>query len=188
MQKELLQAIKKIKTWVVKQKVIDVVLFGSAMRGKSIPRDLDLCIILEDKDEEKSIDLADSLGRFLEKLSITPHISVITSSAGLSGNTLVKTLLTEGYSIKKNKKFSTIFGLENKSMFIYTLKSFTPSKRVQFHYMLRGRYGAEGMLKEAEGIILGTGTILVPTEKEDLIKEILDRWKVKYEIKRALFG
>jgi hypothetical protein len=37
-------------------------------------------------------------------------------------------------------------------------------------------------------VILGTGTILVPTEKEDLLKEVFDRWGVKYEIKRALLG
>lgn len=188
MQKELLQTIKKIKKWAARQKVLDAVLFGSAMRGKAAPRDLDLCILIEDKDEEKSIDLADSLGSFLEKLSLKPHISVITSSAATSGNTLIKTLLNEGYSVTKNKSFSSIFGFESKSLFVYTLKKFTSSKRVQFHYMLRGRYGTKGMLKEMQGIILGTGTILVPTEKEDLLKEILDRWNVKYEIKRALFG
>jgi predicted nucleotidyltransferase len=125
MQKELLQATKKIKQWAAKQKVLDVMIFGSAVRGKSSPKDMDLCIIIEDKDEEKSIDLADSLGSLLDRSALKPHISILTASACMAGNTLVKTLLNEGFSIKKNRNFSSAFGFENKSLFIYTLKKFT---------------------------------------------------------------
>ena len=54
--------------------------------------------------------------------------------------------------------------------------------------MLKGRYGSKGMLKEVQGKFLGTGSILVPTEKEDLLKEIFDKWDVKYKIDRILIS
>lgn len=179
---------KKIKEWIKKNDVIDVILFGSYMRGKLKPRDIDLCIIIKDKDEKKSLDLVDSLGNLTDKFDFKFQINILTASSFISGNTLAKTLLNEGLSLKKNKRFASVLGFENKSMFIYTLKNFSSSKRVQFHYLLKGRYESKGVLKEVNGKFLGTGTILIPTEKEDYLKEIFDKWHVKYKIERLLIS
>ena len=178
--------IKKIKQWIIKNNAVDVILFGSSVRGNFSPRDVDVCIILKDNDEKKSIDLADSLGKLTDNFKLKFHINILVSSSFISGNTIAKTLLNEGYSIKHNKNFSLLLGFENKSLFVYALKHFSPSKRVKFHYLLKGRYGSKGMLKEVQGKFLGTGSILVPTEKEDLLKEIFDKWDVKYKIDRIL--
>jgi len=186
MQKELFLSIKKIKNWIKKNNVIDVILFGSVVREKNNPNDIDLCIISED--EKKSLDIIDSLGRLLDSIKVKSHISFITPEEFISGNTLAKTLLNEGYSIKKEKSLSSNWGLENKSLFNYNLKNFSSSKRVRFHYMLNGRYGTKGILDEVNGKIIGTGSILIPTDKEDLLKEILNEWKVDFKIMRLLIS
>ncbi|MBU2561914.1 MAG: nucleotidyltransferase domain-containing protein [Nanoarchaeota archaeon] len=188
MQKELSSATRAVRKWIKGSKALDVVLFGSAVRGKSIPNDIDLCILIRDDDEKRSLDLVDSLGRATDGLGFKFHINVLTSGSFLAGNPLAKTLLNEGYSIKKGRMLSAVLGFQNKSLFIYTLKHFSPSGRVKFHYLLKGRYGSEGILKEAEGEFLGTGSILVPTSKEDLLKEVFDKWGVKYRIERMLIG
>ena len=188
MQKELYLVSKKIKEWIKKNKIIDVILFGSYMRGKLSPSDIDLCIIINKKDENKSLELIDSLGRLLDKEKLKFHINILTSESFISGNTLAKTLLSEGHSIKKDAPFSTILGFENKSLFEYTLKHFSPSQRVKFHYMLNGRRGSEGILKEIKGRIVGTGTIMAPVESEDKLKDIFDKWDVKYTMHRILIG
>lgn len=185
MQKETL---KSIRSWLVKNKVLDVILFGSSAREKAKPDDIDLCIIIKPDDENKSLDLTDSLGRLADKAGVKSHISILTSDLFVVGNTLVKTLLSEGFSIKKSKPLSSVIGFESKSLFAYSLKHFSPSKRVQFHYLLKGRYGSEGVLKEVRGEFIGTGSILVPTAKEDLLKEIFDRWDVRYRIRRILIS
>jgi len=177
-----------IKKWIKDEKAIDVVLFGSSVRGKVNPNDLDFCIIIKDSDEKRAIYIVDALGKLTDSLKIKAHISIITSSSFLSGNTLAKTILSEGFSIKKNIKFSSIFGFQNKSLFVYTLKNFSPSKRVKFHYLLKGRYGAKGILKEVEGKFIGTGSIIVPTEKEDVLKEVFETWGVNYSIERVLLS
>lgn len=178
----------KIKDWINKNKVLDVMIFGSFVRGKTKPGDVDVCILIKDEDEKKSLDLVSSLGEITDKLELKFHINILTTSAFATGDTLAKTLLAEGYSIKSNKSFASVFSLTNKSLFVYTLKHFTNSQRVKFHYLLKGRYGAKGILKETEGSFLGTGTIMVPVEKEDLLKEIFDQWQVKYTIQRILLG
>ena len=188
MQKELSLVIRKIKHWIIKNNAIDVVLFGSSVRESLNPRDIDICILIKDNDEKKSLDLVDSLGKLIDNFKLKLDINILVSSSFISGTTLAKTLLNEGYSIRHNKNFASLLGFENKSLFVYSLKHFSPSKRVKLHYMLKGRYGSKGMLKEVQGKLLGTGSILVPTEKEDLLKEIFDKWDVNYKIDRILIS
>lgn len=188
MPKELSLIIKKIKDWIKKEKVIDVILFGSVIRGRIKPSDIDLCILVKDKEEKRSLDLIDSLGRLLDENNFKIHINILTDNNFISGNTLAKTLLTEGFSIKNGKNFSKIFGLENKSIFVYSLKEFSSSKRVKFHYVLRGRYGNKGVLEEINGRFLGSGSIILPTTGEDCLKEVFGMWNVKYRVFRTLIS
>ena len=178
MQKNLFSEIRK---WIKSNKVFDVIMLGSSFRGKLNPRDIVLCIIINDSDEKKSIDFVNSLSKVIDA-----HISILTFGEFLSGNTLSKTLLNEGYSIKNGKFLSLILGFENKSIFVYTLKKFSPSRRVQFHYLLKGRGEMKGILKEVDGRFMGNGSIVVPASKEDVLKQIFDKWNVSYRIERAL--
>lgn len=180
--------IKKIKSWVKKNNVFDVIVFGSVAKGKENPRDIDLCILIKDEDEKKGLDLVDSIGKVTDSFKGKYHINILSIDEFLSGNMLGKTLLSEGFSIKNNKMFSSVLNFESKVIFIYSLKSFSSSKRVQFHYLLRGRYGSKGILKEVEGKLLSPGIILVGADKEDMLREIFDRWNINYKIERILFG
>ena len=182
------QFFPKIKEWIKRNKAIDVVLFGSYARGKEKPKDIDLCILIKDKDEGKILDLMHSLGNLTDKLESKFHITALTSSQFLSGKNVSRALLKEGISIIHNQEFSLNYGLINKSIFEYSLRHFSSSKRVKFHYLLKGRYGSEGILKVVKGKFIGTGTITVPADKEDLLKEIFDKWDVKYKIYKALFS
>lgn len=184
----MLKNLSNIKKWIQKEQVLDVIQFGSSQRGKSNPNDIDLCIIIFDIYEKRSLDLINSLGKITDKEEYKIQINILTASSFVSGNSLVKTLFEEGWSIRHAKKFSEVFGFNNKSLFIYSLKNFSSLNRVKFHYMLKGRYGAEGVLNEVKGKFVGTGSIIVPTEKEDILKEIFEKWSVKYTIERMLVG
>lgn len=178
--------ILEIKTWMKKNNVADVILFGSSVRSNIEPRDIDLCILIQDSEEKNSLELIESLNQLLKDSLKKYHLTILKISSFLSGNTLAKTLFTEGYSVKYNIQFSEVFGFESKSMFHYNLKHYTSSKRVQFHYLLRGRYGNIGILKETHGQLISNQIIIIPTNKEDLLKRILDQWRVKYKITRIL--
>lgn len=188
MQKKLSLMKKKIKKWIKENKVVDVILFGSLKRGKSKPNDIDLCILINDIDENKSLDLVDSLNKLTNKLKINTHINILTLSNFILGDTLTKTLIIEGFSIRNNKDYCNVINFASKSLFIYNLKKFSSSKRVRFHYLLKGRYGRIGLLKETKGEFVGSATIMVPVDKEDVLKEVFDTWKVDYKISRILLG
>ncbi|MBD3249798.1 hypothetical protein GF336_07160 [Candidatus Woesearchaeota archaeon] len=188
MQKELYSVKKKIKPWIKNKGVVDVLIFGSSQRGKYKPNDIDLCILVKEKDEKRSLNLVDSLGKQTDSFKIKSQINILTLSEFIEGNSLAKTLMLEGLSIKNNKPLHKIMGFDSRSLFEYSLKKFSSSKRVKFHYLLKGRYNSKGILQEAGGKILGTGTIMVPTAKEDLLKEIFDQWQVDYNINRILLS
>ena len=183
----MLEKLSFINSWIRKEKVMDVILFGSVVRAKTKPGDIDLCIIINDKDEERSLDLVNSLSKIVKKIEKV-QINILTAHEFTQGNSLAKTLLLEGISIKTKRKIAQMYGFENKSIFIYTLSHFTSSERVRFHYALKGRYGSEGILKKVEGEFWSSGTIVVPTSKEDLLKEFFTMWNVKYILKRGLIS
>ena len=187
MDKQISSELKTIKEWIKKTKAFDVIIFGSFVRGKNHPNDVDLCILIKDSDEKKTLELVDSLAQILKESKFKFQINILTLSDFIGGNSLAKTLLNEGVSIKGGGKFAQVFGFKNQSLFIYSLKGFNASKRVKLHYLLNGRNNGPGMMKEIKGKLVGKGVIIVPTETEDILKEIFDRWKVSYKIERALF-
>ena len=186
MQKELSSLTKTLAGWIKDNKVLDIIIFGSFARGKAKANDIDLCILIEDSKEKDSLDISQSLSDFLKKQEKKFHISIMTISEFFSSTPLSKTLIFEGISVKNKKPFS--FGFSQNSLFIYSLKKLSPSERVRFHYTLKGRYGSEGVLKKVEGNFIGKGAIIVPSEKEEELKETFENWKIDYSVKKILLG
>ena len=177
-----------LKHWIKTEKVADIIVFGSSVRSKTHPHDLDLCIIIEGQDEKRSLDLIDSLGKAVKKLPLPVQINIIKKDDFWNGNTLAKTLLQEGVSLVQGKNLAFLAGFTSMSLFMYTLKDFSPSQRVRFHYMLNGRYDTKGMLHAVQGTLWNSGVIATPIHTEDKLKEIFDTWKVKYYIKHILLS
>jgi len=185
--KELSGLEKEIRAWIQKTSVRDVIIFGSLMRGKGKPGDIDLCILIEGGDEKKSLDLVHSLAAITDRYTkFIFQINIITEKQLIEGNTLTRAIVTEGFSIKKSLKIAEIWGFQSKSLFIYTLKGFSPSDRVKFHFVLRGRYGNAGVLEEVKGKLLSPGAIMVPAEYEDKMKEVFNAWKIPHRITNML--
>lgn len=178
--------LNKIKTWIRKNKVLDVYVFGSFTRGKLKPRDIDLCILIKDSDEKNTLNLVSSLSRYTENMNLKTHVSLLTEKEFIMGSTLTKTLMEEGISLIKGKHLSNILGYNSRSMFMYSLKTFSKCQRVKFHYALNGRYGRIGVLKEVNGEMIANGAIVVPINNEEIFKDFLDIWKVNYKIERVL--
>ncbi len=176
---------KRIKEWIKENKVLDVVVFGSFVRSKMTPNDIDLCIIINERDEGKSLDFVSSLSKDIDSIGLKFQINVLTERDFILGKSLLAhTLLSEGISIN-GFSISKLLGYDQFSLFTYSLRHFSSSKRVRFHYLLAGRDGG-GILKEIGGKIVGGGAILAPTCKEDFLSEIFKMWDVDFSVKRVL--
>jgi predicted nucleotidyltransferase len=174
----------KIKKWIVKENIIDAVLFGSAVKGKDNPTDIDICLIVPE--EKESLELVE---KFKKVASDSFHVSMISGKDFINGNnTLVKTLISEGISVLKNAPLADVFSFENKTLFMYSLKGFKPTDRVKFHYALRGRRGTTGLIEDVGAELLSDGILSVPSAKEKIVTDVFKLWNVKFRAKHVLIG
>ena len=179
MLKELLKNknfFKIIKEFLKKPQILDIILFGSLARGKDEPRDIDLLVIYTGKEFEGY-----NLRKKLE--SINKNIELIFKRYDDVFNPEFfarEAILSEGYSLKKKKFISESLGYDNFILFIYSLKNFNKSKRMQFYYSLYGRGKQLGMLEKSKSHKFSDKIILCPVENSETIKSFLERLGIIY--------
>jgi predicted nucleotidyltransferase len=159
-----------LKKYVIKD-IVDIILFGSAVRGKEEPGDYDICIVFREKiDLRKIRELED----ILKNRKISAHLSYLTiDNFFTKKHSLASTLFLEGRSMITNKPLSWNYNLDNRTLFIYELKNMNPTDKVKFLYALKGRRGKIGILDRIKSKIVGKGVIIVPTIEEHKITSLL---------------
>ena len=162
--KELSRIKKDFKKILRDNQVYDIILFGSFVKGKLNPQDIDVALIT-DKDYEKI------------KGYHTSFISIIDFFKPIG---LINTLLREGYSLKKNKAFSEIYGFRNRCLFRYELSDLSASKKVQVVNFLRGKGGEAGLVLEKKGEWLSNQVFLSPVICESIFENFFINSKVKF--------
>ncbi len=163
--KELRKIKNKLKKIINNKKVYDVILFGSFVKGKTMPSDIDVAIISDEK--------VNSVDGF--------HVSNLNLRDFLKPVSLVKTLLREGYSLKKNMAFSEVYGFRNKCLFKYDLRNLTPSKKVKVVRFLRGRASEEGLVLEKGGEWISNQVFFCPVISESIFERFFLNNKIKFK-------
>jgi len=174
---ELINKIKEFQRKNIKE-ILDIVLFGSVTRGKKKPVDIDVLLIF--KDQENS-ELSHQLTKIFEGYDLKPEVTNITYQGVFNVKFLPReSILSEGYSIITNQTLSESFGFRTYTMFIYSQKGFSQTKRMKFHYALNGRSKNPGILKEMSAIKLTDTTVLVPLKKSEEFKNFLNLWEISF--------
>lgn len=164
LKKSLLDIYKKNK-----DKIFDIVIFGSAVKGKEFVSDIDIAVIFKVRD--------DSVLSKIRALGV--HVDYVLLDE-LYSESLWRTLIREGISVVYGKKISSAFGLQSYGLFTYNLTKI--KRKARFSQVLMG-YKSESMLKKVEGKILKPGVILVPISEVELFRSFLERWEVDYTLK-----
>lgn len=167
MKKSLKKLLKKYKD------IKDIIVFGSLVKDKHAPKDIDIAIVKD----KKEISL---VGEIKEKLDIKNLDIELIKPEEIYQTRLGLTLVTEGFSIKNNKFLREKLNLSPMKIYIYGIKNLTQTKKVMF-----GR-GLKQVMKDTEAIKLGAGSIMVPIEKSGSFEDFLDSWNLKYKTKEYL--
>lgn len=167
------------KEW--RNKVIDIILFGSALKGKSNPNDIDICILFrQDVDLILIKEIQSIVGEHF-------HVSALSIDNFFTDiHSLAKTILFEGKSLITHKKISENFDLGSFVLYSYDLSKEKPTKKVRFVYIIRGRNGEEGIVKKSDGEFISNNSFMVPVEKDSEIQEIFSSWNIKYKRKKIM--
>ncbi len=169
--------------------VWDILLYGSTVKGKKIPNDIDIAVLLTDGNP---FEVAFRFKQILEENGFSPEeldVKGFLMSELFSENNLISfALLVEGYSLTKNGFLHKALNAKGYTLFRFSYSSLTGSEKVRFIYSLRGRNKDGGMLKELNAIELAAGVVLVPVNATFEFKEFLSRWGIEYEHAPLIMG
>lgn len=181
MSKNLYKSLKKKLNGIDLEEIVDIFLFGSAVKGKEFPRDIDLCIIFRKK---ISNEIIKEIENKLKDVNI--HLSSLNvDSFFRKPHSLIKTLLVEGISIFNGNSFIQNFGFSSYVLYSYSLLKLKPSEKVKFVYLLKGRDG-DGIVKKFKGKWIIDGCFIMPIQKDSEILAIFEKWMIPYQRKEIL--
>ncbi len=156
----------KFKSYLKEKEILDIIIFGSAIKGKALPEDIDIAIISD-------TDIKVNIYGF--------HISVIKpKNFFVNPPSITTTILKEGYSLKHNKFLSETYGFSNRVMFIYDLSGLNSSNKVKAVNVLRGKKRELGLVKENKGEWLANRVFIIPVDCEKLFEKFFINFKIKF--------
>lgn len=191
MLKELLKNkkfLKIINESLKNKEIIDIILFGSVVREKDKPNDIDVLVLYlnESKEIENKIY---SLRKNLEKIDKRFElISKKYKEVFNSGFFARESLLSEGFSMRNKKLLAESFGYKSFVMFRYNLFGLSKSRRMQFYYILNGRGKEKGMLDKTNSYKISDKIIFSSVFSSEFIKDFFENFKIKYSFAPILIS
>ena len=162
----------------------DIIIYGSSMKGKDKPNDIDVLIIFSEKvNKEVEYSFRNSLKSFSEITSVNS----VTLKELRSGNfAATEGLYLEGYSLIRRKLLAEEMALLGTAIIIYDVSKIKGSDRIRFYYALNGRNGSKGFVLSVGAKRLADNVLLCKYDKIEEIKPFFEQWKIPIEILPAL--
>ena len=167
MNSEISSIKNKLKKLIEDKDILDVILFGSSIKGKASPNDFDIAVISE---KEINLEMENFHFSFLKPIDFFKKRSVILTA-----------LFKEGYSVKFNMSFSELYDFKNKVLFKYDLKNMPPSKKVKVVNILRGNKNERGMVENNKGEWLANQVFFIPVFHDYIFEKFFLNFSVKYK-------
>lgn len=178
---------KKLKLSYSKD-VLDIIQFGSSVIEGKEPRDLDVAVIFQKIPLKEQLEQSQKIKKQLQKVSKIPiHISSFDLySLFDKGNFAKENILFYGKSIISKDYFVKKFGLIPKIQISYSLKDLKKKDKIKFNYMLNGRKGKYGLLREYGGKLLNPGLIEISPEYREIFLEGMKKITPKFKAVNVL--
>ncbi|MFH1332752.1 MAG: nucleotidyltransferase domain-containing protein [archaeon] len=156
----------------------DIILFGSAVRGKEKPNDIDILVLFKNKvDKQEGLKIRKELEKECEKVSIISKTRKTVLEESFDAR---ESVLFEGVSLISAKNPAETYGFVSFGMFKYDFKKWSKLEKTKFYHALNGRDGKEGMLKILNCIKLSNNILMAPIGKVEPLREFLESWKLEY--------
>lgn len=167
-----------------KDKVLDIILFGSALKGGEKPNDIDIILLFSRKEDT---DIAYELKKSLRDINPLFSITTINYKGLLEGHTILnESIFSEGYSLIYKKPIAAAFGFTSNFLVKYELRGFSKSERMRFYYSFYGRGGAKGISSLLNLKKFSETLIICPPENLKKLEEYLKNWNIKFNVTPVL--
>ena len=71
-------------------------------------------------------------------------------------------------------------------LYSYNLRDMPNSKKVRFVYLMKGRKGEAGMVKNSNGEYISSSSFMIPLDKDAEMMEIMALWGTAYKRRRIM--
>lgn len=145
-----------------------------------------IAVIFQKIPVKEQLNQMQNIKRQLEKLSDLPiHITCFDFYSFFNkGNFAKEGILFYGKSLIFGKYFSENFGLIPKVHISYSLKKLKKKDKVRMNYLLNGKRGNYGLLRQYSGMLLNPGLIEILPQDENMfvnaVKKITQDINVKH--------
>ncbi len=169
-----------------REKIFDIIVYGSFVKGKSKPNDIDIVVIFLEGSLKERLDIIQQI-KLKIKLEFPIDIKQILLTDLFSSDFFARSgILLEGVSLFSGKKLCEQLGFKASTLFWYALEGLTHTEKVTFNYAIAGRGTSSGILKEFDGIRLVNGAVKIPIEKSLEFEEVFKLHKITYHKKNIL--
>lgn len=178
---------KKLKLKYSKD-VFDIVQFGSSLIEGKLPNDIDVCVIYNKIPIKEQLLQSQAIKKQLEEFSDIPiHITSFDLYNFLDTSNFAREgILFYGKSLIFGDNFSKRFGLTSKIQIYYSLEKLEKKDKIRFNYMLNGKGGEYGLLREYKGDLLKPGLIEILPESEDIFSQKIKGFGVEFKVEKIL--
>ncbi len=168
--------------------IIDIVLYGSLVKGKIKSRDIDIMVIFLNTELKTRLEIIQELKRQLRVSLENVDVKSMNFSDFFDPTFLARQgILIEGISLIDKKSLAEKLGFKSYAIFTYNLANLSHTEKIKFNYALNGRKGT-GVLQNLKGMSLGKGVVQVPITTSLTFEEFLEKWNIQYKIKHALIS
>lgn len=176
------------KKFAKEQGIIDIVLYGSFIKSKEEPNDIDLILIFLSKKLNERLEIAQKFKQQIKNKIKNSDVKTANLIEIFDKNFLARQgILVEGYSLLDNIPLAEKMGFGGYSLFTYNLKNLDHNQKTKFTYSLIGRK-KPGILKLVEARVLGKGAVAIPIQKSAIFDDFLKEWKINYKERKILIS
>lgn len=169
--------------------LFDITLFGSSVKGKQKPRDIDIAAVYTKGSLRERLDKLRGMKKKIRALFPNIEIDAFTillEELFQPGFFARSGVFLEGISLLDGKPLAEKMGFKAYSLFTYTLEKLPHTKKVTFNYLLAGRGTLKGMIAHCHGERLVSGAVKIPIEKSIEFEDVLKMHKINYKKKNIL--
>jgi predicted nucleotidyltransferase len=160
--------------------IFDIVLYGSAVKGKEKPNDIDIAVIFRQGLLGNRLDTVQRIKRSI-KMNINLDMKPILLEDLFKPEFFARSgIFHEGVSLFDGKKFANKIDFEGAALFVYDLKGKSHNEKVKFNYILSGR-NSNGLIKLLGGKHVSPGVVEIPVGKSLEFREFLEKQNITFE-------
>jgi len=155
--------------------VYDFIIFGSAVKGKMNPNDMDIAVITSTIDPA----IIGEIKTGIDSEIRSAHVQVINYGDFLRSK-LPYYMLLEGYSVKEGDFISGKLKVSRKVLYTFDLQEMAQTKKVMFNK------GLKAVISSTNSEKVGKGALLAPVNKSGEVEDFLMKWKRKIRKKEFI--